>query len=167
MASRSQGSSGLSGPPIAAVAAGMGERLARLPASLSHQRVFLQTYQRTTVAVGNAVERALFEDPGWVERWDVVFAKLYLTALDAEIAGDHTVPRPWRLAFAASSDLPPLRLVLLGVNAHVNFDLPQALLAVISDEEFSDPAIMNRRRRDHELAGFGVSPPPPENGGRR
>lgn len=46
--------------------------------------------------------------------------------------------------------MPPLRQVLLGINAHINFDLPQALLAVISDEEFRDHQLLDRRRRDHE-----------------
>jgi len=32
----------------------------------------------------------------------------------------------------------------------VNYDLPQALLAVISDDDFTDPSLMDRRRRDHE-----------------
>jgi hypothetical protein len=40
--------------------------------------------------------------------------------------------------------------VLLGINAHVNYDLPQALLAVISDDDFADPALIARRHRDHE-----------------
>jgi hypothetical protein len=40
--------------------------------------------------------------------------------------------------------------VLLGINAHVNYDLPQALLAVISDDDFVDPFLRDRRRRDHE-----------------
>ena len=65
-------------------------------------------------------------------------------------ARDPRVPRPWRLAFDAPADLPPLRHVLLGINAHVNYDLPQALLAVISDDDFADPVLMARRRRDHE-----------------
>jgi uncharacterized membrane protein len=60
------------------------------------------------------------------------------------------VPRPWRLAFDAPADLPPLRHVLLGINAHVNYDLPQALLAVINDAEFTDTVLLDRRRRDHE-----------------
>jgi len=59
-------------------------------------------------------------------------------------------PGPWRLAFDAPAELPPLRHVLLGINAHVNYDLPQALLAVISDDDFTDPALMARRSRDHE-----------------
>jgi len=136
--------------PIAAVVAGMQERLDRLPPRLSYLRVFLSTYQRTTQAVGRAIDNASFEDPEWVERWDVVFADLYLAALDTELSGDGLAPRPWRLAFAAAPDLPPLRQVLLGINAHVNYDLPQALLAVISDDDFTDPVLMDRRRRDHE-----------------
>jgi hypothetical protein len=104
---------------------------------------------RTTLAVGEAIERAGFEDPDWVERWDVVFAQLYLDAHDADLAGG-AVPRPWRLAFDAPTDLPDLRQVLLGINAHINYDLPQALLGVISEADFEDPALMDRRRRDHE-----------------
>ena len=43
-----------------------------------------------------------------------------------------------------------MRRVLLGVNAHVNYDLPQALLAVISIDDFADPVLLARRQRDHE-----------------
>lgn len=150
MAIPDHGATGLPVTPIAAVVAGMQERLDRLPPRLSHLRVFLATYQRTTLAVGTAIEQGSFEDPDWVERWDVAFADLYLTPLDAELGGGGQVPRPWRLAFAAARDLPPLRQVLLGINAHVNYDLPQALLAVIGDDDFGDPVLMDRRRRDHE-----------------
>ena len=36
------------------------------------------------------------------------------------------------------------------MNAHINADLPQALLAVISEADFADAALMESRRRDHE-----------------
>jgi uncharacterized membrane protein len=146
----SQDGSGLPGEAITTVVAAMQQRLTRLPSRLTHQRIFLSTYQRTTQAVAGAITKGLFADPGWVERWDVTFAELYLSALDAEVAGDARVPRPWRLAFGASTDLPPLRHVLLGINAHVNYDLPQALLAVITDDDFNDPVLIDRRRHDHE-----------------
>jgi hypothetical protein len=84
-----------------------------------------------------------------VERWDVVFAEYYLRAHDADLAG-HEVPRPWRVAFGAQPDLPGLRHVLLGINAHVNYDLPQALLDMIPPDDFDDPVVLARRRRDHE-----------------
>jgi hypothetical protein len=136
---------------IGAVVRRMQDRLDALSPASSHRRVFLQTYQRTTIAVGKAVEDAYFEDPEWVERWDVVFADLYLEAHDADVDGRRAdVPRPWRIAFDADPDLPALRHVLLGINAHVNYDLPQALLAVISDDDFADDVILGRRRRDHE-----------------
>ena len=36
------------------------------------------------------------------------------------------------------------------MNAHINYDLPQALVAVITDQEFDDPAVMARREADHQ-----------------
>ena len=32
----------------------------------------------------------------------------------------------------------------------MNYDLPQALLGVISDDDFADRLLMDRRRRDHQ-----------------
>jgi hypothetical protein len=141
---------------IDAVVARMQQRLDDLPATMPHRRIFLETYLRTTRAVGKAIEAGEFEDGLWVEHWDVVFADLYVDALDADLAdladlADRSpVPRPWRLAFAADPALPPLAHVLLGINAHVNYDLPQALLQVISETDFDDDALLDRRRRDHE-----------------
>ena len=136
---------------VAEVVGRMQQRLNQLPPEATHRAPFLGTYLRTTQAVGDAVESGSFEDPEWVERWDVVFADLYLAAYDADLAGDTaSVPRPWRLAFAAPADLPALRHVLLGINAHVNYDLPQAMLTVISPADFADPILLSRRQRDHE-----------------
>jgi hypothetical protein len=134
---------------VEGVVAAMQARLDALTPEQEQRREFLGTYQRTTQAVGRAVQDGVFEDGPWVEEWDVAFADLYLDALDADLAGAR-VPRPWRLAFEARPGLPSLRLVLLGINAHINYDLPQALLAVISDADFADPAVVDRRRRDHE-----------------
>ena len=136
--------------PVTAVLADLQDRLDARPPGHPSQREFLATYRRTTLAVEAAIDDGLFEDPGWVARWDVAFAQLYLDALDARRTGRGRVPRPWRLAFDAPSSLPPLRHVLLGINAHVNYDLPQALLAVIPDADFADPGLLGRRRRDHE-----------------
>jgi hypothetical protein len=112
------------------------------------RRFFHATYLRTTVTVAQEIERGGFIDGTWVERWDIAFAELYLDALEASLAGQRPA-RPWDIAFGASAGLPPLRHVLLGMNAHINYDLPQALLAVISDEEFGDAALIARREADH------------------
>jgi len=135
--------------PVAVVLSELQTRLDALPPDLRAHAAFLSTYRRTTEAVEDAVRSEVFEDPAWVSAWDEAFARLYLAALDARISGQGRVPRPWRLAFQAPATLPPLRHVLLGINAHINFDLPQALLAVIPDSDFTDPDLVDRRRGDH------------------
>jgi hypothetical protein len=126
----------------------MAALLAPLEAAGDKRRYFHATYLRTTIAVAGEISRGGFADAEWVERWDVVFADLYLEALEGDRAGG--IPsRPWAAAFGAPAGLPPLRHVLLGMNAHINYDLPQALVAVISDEQFDDAALLARREADH------------------
>lgn len=113
---------------------------------------FLATYMRTTLAVKGEIERGGFVDGVWTEWWDIAFADLYLDALE-EWSATGSAPGPWRIAFQAanaSPRVPPLRHLLLGMNAHINYDLPQALIQVITDQEFDDPALVDRRSRDHE-----------------
>lgn len=114
--------------------------------------VFLATYLRTTTAVAADLRAGKFLDSGWTEEWDIAFANLYLDALE-RWSDAEAVPEPWRVAFSSgrgSQRLPPLRHLLVGMNAHINYDLPQALLAVITDEEFDTPELIARRRADHE-----------------
>jgi len=137
---------------------GVEELIARMAADLDAlvatgdgRRHFHATYLRTTRAVADEIDRGGFLDAGWMRRWDVAFAGFYLDALDADRAG-RQVAGPWRVAFAAAcdhTDLPPLRHVLLGMNAHINYDLPQALLAAIAPAEFDDAALVARRAADH------------------
>jgi hypothetical protein len=112
------------------------------------KRYFLGTYLRTTRAVADELSSGNFFDPTWVERWDVFFADLYLNALDSWTSNG-TPAEPWRIAFSADTGLPVLRHVLLGMNAHINYDLPLSLLGVIDDAEFADPEVMANRNRDH------------------
>ena len=126
--------------------------LGPLQAAGDPRRFFHATYLRTTRAVRDALNAGRFSDPDWVERWDVAFADLYLDALQADSAGE-PVPGPWAIAFRTGRQqpaAPALRHVLLGMNAHINYDLPQALLAVISGPEFADPALLGQRRADHQ-----------------
>ncbi|MDP9342012.1 MAG: DUF5995 family protein [Actinomycetota bacterium] len=129
----------------------MEEMLVPLERADDERQHFHATYMRTSMAFRAEIERSGFLDNEWVERWDLAFAQLYLDALDLDNRGEPT-PGPWRIAFDAcrQRSLPHLRYVLLGINAHVNYDLPQALLAVITDEEFDDPALTAKRASDHE-----------------
>lgn len=139
---------GHNGRVIEELVARMAALLEPLEAAGDQRRYFHATYQRTTIAVAGKLKRGGFADPDWVERWDVAFAGLYLDALEADMAGRKPA-RPWAIAFGAGAGLPPLRHVLLGMNAHINYDLPQALLAVITREQFDDPALLACRKADH------------------
>ena len=137
---------------VDALVARMQALLAPLEARGDARRYFHGTYLRTTKAVGAELACGGFMDAAWVERWDVAFAELYLDALEADQRGERP-SGPWKVAFGAADErattLPPLRHVLLGMNAHINYDLPQALLAVIDDQEFQDAALLDRRGADH------------------
>lgn len=136
---------------IADLAGALRSRVHALPPDQGNRGLFASTYSRTTEAIGKAVADQFFDDNEWVEAWDLAFGGFFLRAFDAFLDDDLTrMSRPWRLAFSVSGDVGALRHVLVGVNAHVNYDLPQALLAVISDEEFDDPRVMERRRADYE-----------------
>ncbi|HKE66907.1 MAG TPA: DUF5995 family protein [Micromonosporaceae bacterium] len=136
---------------IGAVIDRMSNDLATLRAEGDARQFFHATYLRTTQAIADELDRGGFLDSDWVQRWDVVFAQLYVDALDADRRGDN-VSGPWRVAFDTARTrpgLPPLRHVLFGINAHINYDLPQALLAVISSADFDDPDVLRRREVDH------------------
>lgn len=122
----------------------------RLAAENDERQHFHLAYLHSTKAVMADVDADRFVDSAWAERWGVAFAELYLSAFDAWEQGGDT-PGPWRVAFEAAEnpDIPPLRQSLLGINAHINYDLPQAFLAVITDEEFDDPMLMEQRAADH------------------
>ncbi len=135
---------------VAGLIARMAELLNRLETSGDPARFFLGTYLRTTRAVAVALDAGAFEDPAWVARWDVDFADLYLDALEAYRADPQRAAEPWQLAFGAKPGLPPEAHVLLGMNAHINFDLPQSLVRMIPPEDFALPDRLALRRRDHE-----------------
>jgi hypothetical protein len=138
---------------LGALIARMDELLIQLREQRDSRRFFHATYLRTTRAVAAELAEGHpgFDDAPWVTRWDLAFAEFYLDALAAD-STSKAVPGPWAEAFRAATqnpEIPPLRHVLLGMNAHINFDLPQALLAVITEAEFDDPALLARRKADH------------------
>jgi hypothetical protein len=135
-------------PLIAGVVERMDEALAGLEAAGDPARHFLATYRDVTHAVGSAAAAGRVEDPAWLARWDVAFADFYLDALAARRAG-RPVPGPWREAFGAGAGLHPYQHVLLGMNAHINLDMPLSLLAVVDDTDAADSGLMASRRRDH------------------
>jgi hypothetical protein len=104
------------------------EPLAR---ACSHQAIFSLAYLRTTQEYARAAaEPGFFQDVQFVNREDAVFAKYYFDAYDAWVAKRTAqVPRAWAIAFDAADQrrVAGAGNLLLGMNAHVNRDLPFVL----------------------------------------
>lgn len=114
------------------------ELLEAFDARGDRRSAFLTIYARVTGAVGDRVESGWFDDPEWVADYLVDFANAYREAFVAyERESYDEVPPPWRVAFdaALAGDTLVLQDALLGVNAHINYDLTYTLASVGIDPE--------------------------------
>lgn len=96
-----------------------------------HDSTFAFTYLLTTQEYRNAVEDPeFFTDNAFVNHQDAIFADFYFDQFDDWHAGrvDQVSPA-WRIAFKSAEDqaVSGTGNVLLGMNAHVNRDLPFVL----------------------------------------
>lgn len=94
---------------------------------------FATTYLESTRRQFVWLRERRFGDMPWVERAMVAFANRYRGALESyEAARLDEVPVPWRLALDADRRgvLAAVQNLLLGINAHINHDLPLALAEV-------------------------------------
>lgn len=91
---------------------------------------FNRLYSAMTAAVMEAARKHQFADPDFVERLDCRFADLYFQALAAELSDPGTGAGAWGPMFLAryQPGIMPIQFALAGVNAHINRDLPVALV---------------------------------------
>jgi hypothetical protein len=77
-----------------------------------------------------------FSDGDYITRLDVAFANRYLTAIDA---GPQTAPAPWECLLEARGDrrISPLAFAVVGVSAHVNYDLAFAVVETATEKGWS------------------------------
>jgi hypothetical protein len=94
-------------------------------------RAFTRLYRAVTEAVDEQVRPGTFADAPFTRWLDVVFANLYFRALRAHVLGPKRAPRAWAPLFEARSrrGIAPIQFALAGMNAHINRDLPLALVA--------------------------------------
>jgi uncharacterized protein DUF5995 len=85
---------------------------------------FAALYRKVTAKVKEGIAQGRFEDGPRMERLDVTFANRYLEAMDQFRRGEQTT-RCWLVSFSAAAAWRPIILqdLLLGMNAHINFDL--------------------------------------------
>jgi hypothetical protein len=100
----------------------------------AHDAAFAFLYLRTTQEYRRAVDDpAFFQDNAFVNHEDAVFADFYFRAHDSYRAGALAdVPPAWRIAFSTAErrQVTAMGNALLGMNAHINRDLPFVLNAI-------------------------------------
>jgi len=87
-------------------------------------------YLQVTQAVEARVVAGGFSDPAWLAELDVQFAKLYFSALQSWLTGAAT-PDCWQVLFnrRGQAAIARIQFALAGINAHINHDLPEAVVA--------------------------------------
>ena len=112
----------------------MERRFRPLAVSCDHDAIFALGYLRTTEEYRRTIQDPnFFEDTAFVNHEDAVFAAYYVDAFDAWHAGDRErVPPAWQVAFRAADEksLPASGNLVLGVNAHIQADLPFVLAGI-------------------------------------
>ncbi len=114
--------------------------------------VFLSCYSMMTQNMLTAIARGGFQDPAWVNHLLHHFADYYFVALEAYEQDPATAPAVWQIAHdcCRSPQLKALQNLLLGVNAHINYDLVLAVSDVLQDEwEALSPKQRAMRYADH------------------
>jgi hypothetical protein len=116
------------------------------------QATFLSCYQMMTNNVLAAIEQGEFKDNAWVRELLRRFADYYFVALEAYERDPSAAPRVWQLTHSTAHDPRSLAIenLLLGVNAHINYDLVLALVELLRPEwhQLSDEG-RARRYADH------------------
>ena len=87
-------------------------------------------YLDVTRQVNSRLGQGFFADPDFMTRLDVTFANLYFAAAGA--AGDPAAaPLAWRplMELRAEPGIEPIQFALAGMNAHINHDLPLAMVS--------------------------------------
>lgn len=91
---------------------------------------FARLYREVTEGVNAELEHRTVADARFIAELDVCFAGLFFSALQAYQRTPGSEPPAWRPLFAGQSarGVAPLQFALAGMNAHINRDLPVALV---------------------------------------
>ena len=95
---------------------------------------FNRMYLGVTQEVNNQLGHQFYADPAFMTALDVAFANLYFAAVGA--AGDPAaVPLAWRplVELRAAAGIEPIQFALAGMNAHINHDLPLAVVSTCAE----------------------------------
>ncbi|MGH2687770.1 MAG: DUF5995 family protein [Actinomycetota bacterium] len=108
---------------------------------------FNRMYLMVTQLVGAQITAGFFADRPFMDRLDVVFANLYFGTVRASATRPQRAPRAWAalLERRTVTEVLPIQFALAGMNAHINHDLPLALVSTCSALRTSPGAGSHRR----------------------
>jgi hypothetical protein len=129
--------------------------------------VFPDVYGVITRNVGAEIHkrRSAFQEPAWLSRLAGYFAERYLAALGSSLRGERPASKAWAIAFAEGDHghTAPVLDALLGINAHINFDLAQGLVDnVRAAGAAADPRRLERYKHDHDHVNLVLRASMPE-----
>jgi hypothetical protein len=139
---------------VAGAIARMEEIAAALPAA-DGLACFNRMYLDVTRQVNSQLGQGFFADPAFMTQLDVAFANLYFAAADtASTTG--AVPLAWRplVARRAVAGIEPVQFALAGMNAHINHDLPLAMVSTctaLATAPDADPHFADYQKVDQLL----------------
>lgn len=146
----------MSDPDLSHSPTSVTERMQRLidawQARNDRRAAFLTCYRMMTANMLSAIDQGEFHDPNWVNALLHHFAGYYFNALDAYEMNDPATPAIWRQAFDVSNQPRVLILqnLLLGMNAHINYDLVFTLVDMLEPEwAILTPGERQQRYADH------------------
>lgn len=105
-------------------------------AAADQRSIFLTCYAMMTANMLAGIDRREFDDPDWVDHMVQRFAGYYFDALTAYDGDPAAAPRVWRLAHdtCREPDVWAIQKLLLGINAHINYDLVLTLDEMLGSE---------------------------------
>ncbi|MGK3991126.1 DUF5995 family protein [Sorangium sp. So ce136] len=141
---------------------------ARLREKNDPRAVFPDVYAVITRRVKEAVVDGTddrFLEPAWISRLAGIFCEYYLKALEASLDGRSTGVEAWDVAFQCNSARGTAAAVhaLLGINAHINYDLALGLYQnIVQHGAEQDARLLGRYRHDHDLVNEILAAAMPE-----
>jgi len=96
---------------------------------------FARLYREVTEGVNARLVEQRFADARFLEHLDLCFASLFFAAFDAFEREPASVPAAWAPLFLQQTrrGIAPLQFALAGMNAHINRDLPVALVTTCGE----------------------------------
>ncbi|MFN1833751.1 DUF5995 family protein [Balneola sp. MJW-20] len=121
--------------------------------------IFLSCYRTMTANMLQALKDSRFKDPLWVEALLNHFAKYYFRALECYDCGNHT-PLVWQQVHSITrkQEHHILQHLIIGVNAHINYDLVLSLYDILQPEWSGlDKKMREIRYSDHCTVNYIIA----------